>query len=210
MPTLLTAEELAEYLRVNKRTIYRLLEEGDIPAARIGHQWRFDKGTIEAWLHQLSESNGKKKANILVIDDEEMIIEMFREVLKGTDYRLLSARNASDALRTIQGLYIGMVFLDLKMPGMNGVELFRRIKNTKPNLPVVIMTGYPQGELMNQALAQGPFAVMNKPFTDRDVMEAVSSFLKTGSQISRKEVSEVKSLQINKRRSEDRTGFCAE
>ncbi len=70
-----------------------------------------------------------------------------------------------------------LVFLDLKMPGMVGDELFGRIKEIKPRLPVTIITGYPDSGMMKRALAQGPFGVMNKPFTESNIITAVSTFL---------------------------------
>lgn len=54
MAQLMTLEETANYLRVTKKTIYRLLRRGVIPATKIGHQWRFDKAAIGEWLHQSS------------------------------------------------------------------------------------------------------------------------------------------------------------
>ena len=190
MVKLMTVIEVAEYLKVNKRTIYRLLQRGAITAAQIGNQWRFDREIIDDWIRKLSASSSfGRRATILVIDDENMIIELFRETLKGRDYSLLSARNGIDGLRLLSELDIDMVFLDLKVPGMNGAEIFRRIKNKKPNLPVIIMTGYPDSDLMAQALAQGPFAIMNKPFTDNDITTAVSSFLKAGDRIQEEELS---------------------
>ena len=70
-----------------------------------------------------------------------------------------------------------LVFLDLKMPGMDGAELFRQIRTIKPRLPVTIITGYPDSEMMVRALAQGPFGVMNKPFGESDIVAAVNTFL---------------------------------
>jgi excisionase family DNA binding protein len=181
MAELMTIEEVAAFLSLSTKTIYRLLQRHDIPAAKIGGQWRFDKEIINSWIRQLSEASGKTKpkANILVIDDEEVIIELFKQALIGTGYRVISASNALDGLNLMRKFSIDLVFLDLRMPGMNGVELFRQIKNTKPNLPVIIITGYPNSDMMSQALVQGPFALMNKPFTDKDVLEAIHSFLKT-------------------------------
>jgi excisionase family DNA binding protein len=185
MPGVMTIRELAEYLRINIRTVYRLVEKGEIPAAKIGRQWRFDKEIIDAWLRRLSEPyRPQEKTNILVVDDEEMIVELFRETLKTTGFSLLSTTSSVNALHMIEEAHIGLVFLDLRMPGIDGVELFRRIKASKPNLPVVIMTGYPNSDMMAQALAQGPFAIMNKPFSDKDIMEAVNSFLRTDNRVS--------------------------
>ena len=54
MTELMTLEEVAAYLRVTKKTIYRLLKQGKIPATKVSHQWRFEKARIDKWLHQNS------------------------------------------------------------------------------------------------------------------------------------------------------------
>ena len=60
---------------------------------------------------------------------------------------------------------------------MDGAEFFRQIKAIKPNLPVTIITGYPDSEMMARVLAQGPFGVMSKPFGESDIINAVNNFL---------------------------------
>jgi len=178
MDKLLTVAEITEYLQLTRRTIYRLLESGEIPAIRLGHQWRFDKKEIDDWIHQLPKSRGKsRKLNVLVIDDEKVIIKLFQEVLKGSGYGVLSATKGTEGLRTIENSDVDLVFLDLKMPGINGAELFKRIKMVRPNLPVVIMTGYPNSDLMNQALLEGPFAIIRKPIGALEIKAAIRSFL---------------------------------
>ncbi len=79
MAELMTVGELADYLRVTKKTIYRLLEQDNIPATKVGQQWRFDRALIDQWLQRGSAGT---KANILVIDDEEVIRLLFREILE--------------------------------------------------------------------------------------------------------------------------------
>ena len=64
------------------------------------------------------------------------------------------------------------------MPGMDGAELFRQKNTIKPKLPVTIITGYPDGDMMARALAHGPLGIMKKPFGEQDIVAAVNSFLK--------------------------------
>ncbi len=73
-----------------------------------------------------------------------------------------------------------MVFLDLKMPGIDGAELFRQIRITKPELPVIIITGYQDSDLMIRALDHGPLGVMSKPFRSSDIITAVNNYLRFG------------------------------
>ncbi|MBE9482694.1 MAG: response regulator [Chloroflexi bacterium] len=174
MIELMTVREVAVYLRVTEKTIYRLLRQGKIPATRVGHSWRFDKALIDEWLHRSSIG---AKAAILVVDDEEMIRVLFREVLENSGHSVTTAETGSKGLELVKQRDFALVFLDLKMPGMDGAELFRQIKAIKPRLSVTIITGYPDSELMAQALSYGPFGVMNKPFGESDIINAVNSFL---------------------------------
>ncbi len=174
MTELMTSEEVAEYLRVTGRTIYRLLSRGKIPATKVGNQWRFNKVSINEWLQQGSVG---ARATILVIDDEEVVRLLFKETLEELGHRVITAEIASEGLELVKQWDFDLVFLDLKMPGMDGAELFRQIKTIKPKLPVTIITGYPDSDTMARAMAHGPFGVMNKPFGESDIVAAVTNFL---------------------------------
>ena len=174
MTKLMTVDEVADYLRVTKKTIYRLLMRGKIPATKVGNQWRFAQDAIDGWLQQNSVA---AKANILVVDDEEVVRLLFKETLGELGHGVMTTETASTGLELVKQQDFDLVFLDLKMPGMDGAELFRQIKAIKPKLPVIIITGYPDSEIMARALAHGPFGIMNKPFGESDIVSAVSSFL---------------------------------
>lgn len=177
MTELMTLEEVASYLRVTNRTIYRLLKGGSIPATKVGQQWRFDKASIDEWLGQKSV---RKQASILVIDDEEMIRKLFQDTLGELGHTVIAVGTSSEGLELVKQSDFDLVFLDLKMPGMDGAELFAQIKTIKPKLPVTIITGYPDSEMMRRALAQGPFGVMCKPFGEPDIIRAIDTFLGMG------------------------------
>jgi len=179
MTELMTLEEVAAYLRVTKKTIYRLLRQGKIPASKVGHQWRFDKASIDEWLKQKS---GGADANILVIDDEDMIRSLFKETLEDLGHRVIAAGTSTEGLELVKQGDFDLVFLDLKMPVMDGTELFRQIRIIKPNLPVTIITGYPNSEMMARALAHGPLGVMKKPFGESDIISAAHNFLRISRQ----------------------------
>jgi len=175
MAQLMTIEEVAGYLRVTKKTIYRLLKRGNIPATKVGRQWRFDKASINEWLRQKAVET---KASILVVDDDEIVRSLFKDTLEELGHRVQVAETSRKGLELVKQQDFAMVFLDLRMPGMDGAELFRQIKTLKPKLPVIIITGYPDSDMMARVLAQGPFGVMNKPFSESDIVAAVNSFLR--------------------------------
>ncbi len=175
MTELMTVEELARYLRVTKKTIYRLLKRGRIPATKVGRQWRFKKTAIDEWLQR---NPAGAKATILIVDDEEIIRSLFTETLEELGHRVITANNGFEGLEQVKQQDFDLVFLDLKMPGMVGDDFIGQLKAIKPRLPVTIITGYPDSGMMKRALAQGPFGVMNKPFGEADIMAAVNTFLR--------------------------------
>ena len=174
MVELMTVEEIADYLRVTKKTIYRLLKQSKIPATKVGNQWRFDKSSIDDWLQRSSVG---ADANILVIDDEEVIRALFKQTLEELGHSVIAVETSSEGLELVKQQDFDLAFLDLKMPGMDGAEFFHQIKTIKPKLPVTIITGYPDSDMMARALAQGPFGVMNKPLGESDIITAVANFL---------------------------------
>ena len=174
MPQLMTVEELGQYLRFNKRTIYRLLKQGSIPAIKIGSKWRFPRDAIDAWLR---DKMGGAKARILVIDDDEFVRSLFKETLIEEGHTVVTAGSSADGIEYVEQGNIDMVFLDLKMPDMEGAEVLKHIRGKEPELPVTIITGYPDSEMMERALKYGPIGVMQKPFDSLAIVTAVNSLL---------------------------------
>ena len=174
MEELMTVEELEQYLRFTRKTIYRLLKQGDIPAVKIGNKWRFDKAVIDRWLHHNMEG---VKARILVIDDDELIRSLFKEVLEEQGHTVVTADTTTKGLAYIMQREFDLIFLDLNMPETDGAEILREMRGIKHRLPVVIITGYPDSEMMDRAMKQGPLGVMLKPFDDSDITSAVNSFM---------------------------------
>ena len=177
MMELMTVDEVADYLRVTEKTVYRLLDKGRIPATRVGHKWRFRRESIDDWLY---EGEAKKAANILVIDDDDAICSLFRDTLDGAGHKVTAVSDSSEGLELTRQQDYDLVFLDLKMPGLDGAELLKQIRLTKPTLPVMIITGYQDSDLMMSALAHGPLGVMIKPFKVTDILTAVNNYLRFG------------------------------
>lgn len=174
MSKLMTVDELEEYLRFTKKTIYKLVKQGDIPAIRIGSKWRFDKEIVDEWLRNSME---RVRARILVVDDDQLIRSLFQEILEDEGHIVVTAETTAEGLEYVMAEDFDLVFLDLKMSGTDGPELFRQMKSVKNRLPVVIITGYPGSELMERAIQYGPVGVMIKPFNDSEIIAATNSFM---------------------------------
>ena len=173
MNSLLTPQELAEMLQLNSATITRKAKKGEIPAIKIGKQFRFDKDQIDKWLTQQTVG---RPAYILVIDDEPVIGQLFKDILGKNGYSVTIALSSPEAMELINKQRFDLIFLDLVMPEIDGCELFRSIRKIDKQVPVAIVTGYPDSELLIKAKEQGPFIIMIKPITDADILQAVHTF----------------------------------
>ena len=174
MDELLTTKEIAKYLRLRPETVLRKVRRREIPAIKMGGRFRFDKEQIDEWLRHRSTA----KRRILVIDDEEIIRHLFRETLEARNYHVITAADGAEGVELVKSWNFDLIFADLKIPGMDGVETFRQIRCINESVPVVIITGYPMSDLMGQALEQGPFGIMKKPFNALDIQRSADSFLR--------------------------------
>src|SRR3989344_5944278 len=101
----------------------------------------------------------------LVVDDDPVIGKSFDRVLSGRGYAVITAANGEEALKKLSAEAYDVVFTDIKMPGMSGIEVAKRVKASQPWLPVVIVTGY--GTVENEARAReaGVSGFLRKPLS---------------------------------------------
>jgi CheY-like chemotaxis protein len=102
---------------------------------------------------------------VLVVDDDPVVGKSFDRVLSDKGYAVITARDGEEALHKLNAGHYDLVFTDIKMPGMSGLEMTERIRTTRPWLPVVIVTGY--GSEANEARAEaaGVAGFLRKPLS---------------------------------------------
>jgi DNA-binding NtrC family response regulator len=108
-------------------------------------------------------------ARILIIDDEESIRDSVGQVLEKEGYEVLSAVSGQEGLALFGQKAFQVVFLDLKLPGIKGLDVLSRLKGTSPETPVIIITGYATIESAVEAMKRGAFDYLTKPFTPEEV-----------------------------------------
>ena len=175
MSELLTTKEIAKYLKLRPETVLRKVNREKITAIKVGGRFRFDKQQIEEWLHFKSTS----RKRVLIVVDDEATKRLFKETLEIiNDYRVITAQGSKEALKLIEDRDFDLIFIDLKMPGINGAELLGRIRQINDSVPIVIITSYAKDDLLKQALEQGPLGVIKKPFNASDIRRSADSFLR--------------------------------
>lgn len=115
------------------------------------------------------------KARILAVDDEEIILDSFRKVLVYAGFSIDTVEKGEEALGLIRKNDYDFVFTDLKMPGMDGVELTKAVKHLRPDIDVIVITGYASIDTAVETVRFGAMDYVEKPFTEDELL----GFLKT-------------------------------
>lgn len=105
-----------------------------------------------------------KKPIVLVIDDEQGIRDMLSYALGKEGYKVLTAQNGEEGIEKVKKEDIDIVISDIKMPGLDGVAVLGKIKEIKPQIEVIIATGYASIETAIESLRKGAYDYINKPF----------------------------------------------
>jgi len=164
----LNAIEAAALLGSHVETIRKLARRNEIPCFKAGRDWRFRKEALLRWADE--QRSGAGDCSVLIIDDDENACSSFRRILRRVDCRVLQATSAADGLDLVAREAPDLILLDLLMPEMNGPQFLEELRKKYPDLPVVIVTGYPDSELMKQAMRYAPLMLLEKP-VDPDLLE---------------------------------------
>jgi DNA-binding NtrC family response regulator len=112
---------------------------------------------------------------ILVVDDEHALRLTIAANLELEGFDVVEADGAAQALERIEEGSFDLVLSDVRMPGMNGVDLFRAIRARRPDLPVILMTAFALEGLVQEALREGVFTLLPKPFAIEHLVAAIST-----------------------------------
>lgn len=112
-------------------------------------------------------------SKILIVDDQFGIRILLQEVFQKEGYKTFTAANGFQALKIVETENPRLVILDMKIPGMDGLEILKRIKTEKPSVKVIIMTAYGELDVIKEAIHNGALTYFAKPFDINDVLEAV-------------------------------------
>jgi excisionase family DNA binding protein len=194
--TFLTTEEVLAYLQVNLRTVYRLIKAGRIPAVRVGRQWRFRKSDIDAWLDaqrprgprgaapaaptpapKAAAVTPNARPRVLVADDEASIRELLSKTLALADYDVDLAHDGRSALDRLRTTHYDLLITDLKMPAVDGLAVIREARRYRPDLPIIIITGFSTEASAIEALNLGVSGYLTKPFRVPKVLATAAKAL---------------------------------
>lgn len=122
---------------------------------------------------------------ILVIDDEEIIGESLRRTFKGYDYEIEIARNGQEGLQKARRDKFDLMIVDLKMPGISGLDVIKQIKEEQPETMMVMITGHSTVDSATEALKTGAFDYLPKPFTPDEISTVVEKALEARQRLAK-------------------------
>jgi CheY-like chemotaxis protein len=137
--------------------------EDEEEAARCGSQAAAESGNLEGRLR------------ILVVDDDPMVLKLARRMLRNADMEAVIAKEGPEALDALEKSEtpIDAVILDRAMPGMSGEEVFRRIREVRPHMPVILSSGFAEEETLKHFNADEHTGFLQKPYQTRQLMDAL-------------------------------------
>lgn len=117
------------------------------------------------------------KHTVLVIDDQPGIRRLLMEVLTEEGYSVHTAANGYEGIQKVKDLKPVLILMDMKMPGMDGIETLRELKRLNQANKVIMMTAYGELELVNIARELGAYAYITKPFDIIDLCSMISNLI---------------------------------
>ncbi|MGB9907499.1 MAG: response regulator [Candidatus Saccharicenans sp.] len=117
------------------------------------------------------------RPRILFIDDEEIVLRSCRRIFAQSDYEIETALSGEEGLSKAINQDYDLVVTDLKMPGIGGMEVLKRLRQVRPDTTVIIFTGYASVDTAREALKNGAFDYIPKPFTPEEIREVIKNAL---------------------------------
>ncbi len=119
----------------------------------------------------------KRQRRILLVDDEANVRTVFSDILRKESYIVKEVKDGSEAIKAIDEETFDVALVDLRMPHMDGIEVLENIKKRKPEIPVIVYTGYGSITSAVEAMRKGAFNYLNKPFSPQQLKSNIKKAL---------------------------------
>ena len=167
---LLTVKETSECLRIPLPTVYYLVQRGKIPAIQIGGRYRIKKSALD---HDILRQDKQGQPTVLVVDDDPVLQDLFQTFLKKIGFSRVVVGTAKDAIKCLRKQKFDLMFLDLQLPDAPGDQVYQTAKQIDPDLNVIVITGYPDSEILDRILQVCPVTVLKKPLKIEQLYQTV-------------------------------------
>ena len=134
-------------------------------------------------MNTVADGNPAMANTVLLVDDEEMVLEVGRAILRRLGYDVITAMSGEEALERFgqEGRSIGCAVLDLTMPGMDGKTTFLQLRELRPDLPVIIASGLAVDQVAGQFEGLERVSIIQKPYQVADLAKKISERMQVDS-----------------------------
>jgi two-component system response regulator (stage 0 sporulation protein F) len=124
------------------------------------------------------------KATVLVVDDQPGIRRLLQEVLSDDGYHVIVADNGYDGIQCVKEYHPAVILMDMKMPGMDGIQTLTELKELGEHDKVIMMTAYGELEMVNEAKTLGAYAYITKPFDIIELCQIINEKVSVDKQLN--------------------------
>jgi DNA-binding NtrC family response regulator len=136
------------------------VQPGQLPAIQIGGRWRIKKALLDK---DILKEDKAGQPTVLVVDDDQRRQSLFNVFLKKIGFSRVVVGTVKEALAALDKQHFDLLFLDLKLPDGPADDVYDAAKEIDPELPIIIITDYPDSEMLDRILKKGPITVLKKP-----------------------------------------------
>lgn len=126
----------------------------------------------------MNENNNHHRISILVADDHENILSLFKDIFRETGYNVFLASNGQEALEVARKHEINVAFIDVKMPVVDGLQALVEWKKIQPDTQIVMISAYSDDHLVQKAIREGAHVYLFKPINIMDILSTTVTCLK--------------------------------
>ena len=172
---MIKVKEVASILNVHPNTVRQWGDKGLIKSYHVGPRGdrRFRPEDIDNFL---SMWRGEE-AGVLVVDDDVKILQLIEDVVVGQGYKVTRCETGERALEEINKKRFDLIFLDLVLPNISGLEVLQEIKAKNGRTVVAVITGYGDYPIALEAMALGPMYFIRKPFQVTEILEVLNAVM---------------------------------
>lgn len=172
---MIKVKEVASILNVHPNTVRQWGDKGLIKSYHVGPRGdrRFRPEDVENFL-SMWRGGGE---GVLVVDDDIKILQLIEDVVVGKGFKVTCCETGESALEEIYKKRFDLIFLDLVLPNMSGLEVLQEIKARNGRTVVAIITGYSDYPIALEAMALGPMYFIRKPFQVHEIHEVLNAVM---------------------------------
>ena len=172
MSELMTTKDASEYLKLSYMTLYKLAQQGEIPAYKLGGHWRFNRTVLDNWFANKSKV---MERNILIIGDDMDTLEINNLIANRGDFKVTTVRNPEQAYKELELVKCSVIFLISKPATITNAEIISEIRLRDKKATIVISTRQGDEPIALDALSAGPLFIIQKPFQENDIIKILHS-----------------------------------